>query len=270
MGKRAHTLSVIIISFNEEDRIRNCLESVKDVADEIIVVDSGSVDKTVEIAREYTDKVIVTDWPGYGPQKQRALDLATGDWVLSIDCDEVLDARMQQALHELMNQSRIAEVAFKLPWGVTLYGKRLNWGRSARAPLRLFRREGARFTMAQVHETVLVPEGKIGKLPGRLLHYTHRDFGHALEKSAKYAWLGAKKRYEAGRHGGGLFVAWLRSKWVFFHIYILRGGFLDGQVGFLVAMTYSQGSFNKYAGLWTLRRIDKMKARQEKKHLKVS
>lgn len=118
MGKRAHTLSVIIISFNEEDRIRNCLESVKDVADEIIVVDSGSVDKTVEIAREYTDKVIVTDWPGYGPQKQRALDLATGDWVLSIDCDEVLDARMQQALHELMNQSRIAEVAFKLPWGL--------------------------------------------------------------------------------------------------------------------------------------------------------
>lgn len=259
MSTRRHTLSVIIISLNEEDRIRRCLESVKDIADEIIVIDSGSTDRTVEIARAYTAKVTVTDWPGYGLQKQRALEQASCDWVLSIDCDEALDARMQQAVQDLLAQEEIPEVAFKLPWGVTLYGTRLDHGRSARAPLRLFRRAGARFTPAQVHETILVPEGRVGRLPGRLLHYTHRDFGHALEKSAKYAWLGAQKRYDAGRHGGGLFVALLRSIWVFFHIYILRRGFLDGPVGFLVAVTYSQGAFNKYAGLWTLRRMERLK-----------
>lgn len=258
MLTRPHSLSVIIISFNEADRIATCLESVKDIADEIIIVDSGSTDGTVEIARRYTEKITVTDWPGYGPQKQRALEQASGDWVLSIDCDESLDERMQQALADLLKQDTIDEVAFKLPWGVTLYGKRLDYGRSARAPLRLFRREGARFTPAQVHETILVPEGKIGKLAGRLTHYTHRDFGHSLDKSAKYAWLGAQKYYDADRHGGGLLLAWLRSKWVFFQIYILRGGFLDGPVGFLVAMTYSQGSFNKYAGLWTLRRMERL------------
>ncbi len=266
MAKHRHSLSVIIISYNEEDRIERCLESVAPVADEIIVVDSGSTDATVTIARRYTDKVFVTDWPGYGPQKQRALERATGDWVLSIDCDEALDERMQHALKALLMQIQIPQVGFKLPWAVTIYGKRLDYGRSARAPLRLFRRQGARFTADQVHETVQLPDGPIGKLPGRLLHFTHRDFGHALQKSAKYAWLGAQKRYAAGVKGGGLFVALLRSIWVFLHIYVLRGGFLDGPVGFLVAATYSQGAFNKYAGLWTLRRMDRLYGRDGRKH----
>lgn len=268
MSKLHHSLSVIIISYNEEDRIDNCLASVAEVADEIIVIDSGSDDRTVEIACRYTDKVVVTDWPGYGPQKQRALERATCDWVLSIDCDEALDEQMQLALKELLAQEHIPEVAFKLPWGVTIYGKLLDYGRSARAPLRLFRRREGRFTLDQVHETIRLGSGKVGVLSGRLLHYTHRDFGHALDKSAKYAWLGAQKNYEKKKWGGGLFVATLRAAWVFIHIYVLRGGFLDGPVGYLMAITYSQVAFNKYAGLWTLRRMDRLKKSElaEEKH----
>jgi len=152
-----------------------------------------------------------------------------------------------------MLNREVVEVGFYLPWAVTIFGKRLDYGRSARAPLRLFRREGSRFTDAQVHETVILPPGKTGKMKGRLLHFTHRDFGHTLYKNAHYAWLGAQKRYDS-RKKGGLFGATLRGILVFLQVYILRGGFLDGRVGFLMAVMYSQGAFNKYAGLWTMYR----------------
>jgi (heptosyl)LPS beta-1,4-glucosyltransferase len=253
---RAQSLGVTIITKNEADRIVPCLESVKGWADEIVVLDSGSTDDTVEIVRRYTDKVFVTDWPGYGPQKQRALERATCDWVLSIDADERLTPELRHDIDAALGPDPSC-VAYCLPWGVIVYGSLLDFGRSGRAPLRLFRREGTRFTDAQVHETVVLPPGRVGRLRGRLLHDTHRDFGHALDKSAKYAWLGARKRQAAGKRGGGLPGALLRAVWVFFHIYVVRLGFLDGRPGLLVAATYSQGAFNKYAGLWALRRAER-------------
>ncbi len=255
-------LSVTVITKNEEDRLPLCLESVKDLADEIIVLDSGSSDQTVEIARQYTDQVFETDWPGYGVQKQRALEKAQGEWVLAIDADEALTPELQNEIKAMLSHD-VDEVGFYLPWAVTIFGKRLDHGRSARAPLRLFRREGSHFTADQVHETVLLPAGKTGKMKGRLLHFTHRDFGHTLYKNAHYAWLGAQKRY-AVRKKGGLFGATLRGILVFLQIYIVRGGFLDGRVGFLMAVMYSQGAFNKYAGLWTLYRIEQL-SRDEKR-----
>ncbi len=249
---RKHTLSVIVITKNEADRIETCLRSVVDIADEIIVLDSGSTDNTVELCKKYTENVEITDWPGFGKQKQRALDKAICDWVLSIDADEALDDTMVQALASLLEQATIKHSAFKLPWGVTLYGRTLRYGRSARAVLRLFKREGARYTLDEVHETVIPASGSTGKLKGYLLHYTHRDFGHGLDKAAQYAWLGAQKYHRKGKKSHGLFLALLRSIWTFFLIYILRRGFLDGSVGFIMAMTYAQVNFNKYVGLWVL------------------
>ncbi len=250
-------LSVIIIAQDESDRIARCLASVKPIASEIIVLDSGSTDDTVNVAKQFTDQVHQTDWPGYGPQKQRALSMAGGDWVLSIDADEALSPELQEEIRILL-QTVPPKIAYRLPWAVIVYGKQLDHGRSARAPLRLFRRKGARFSNDQVHEKVILPPGDVGKLNGRLHHFTHRDFGHYLEKSAKYAWLGAQKRYHAGKKGQGLTGAVFRAVLVFFQVYIIRLGFLDGRVGFLVAVMYSQGAFNKYAGLWTLRRRDRM------------
>ena len=251
--KRRQSLSVTIIARNEADRLARCLESIHGWADEIVVLDSGSTDATVEIARRFSERVQVTDWPGYGPQKQRALEQATGDWVLSIDADEEVTPELRHDIDSALDE-RPACVAYKLPWGVIVYGKLLDFGQSARAPLRLFRREGSRFTDAQVHETIEHPSGKVGRLHGRLLHYTQRDFGHALRKVAHYGWLGARKRFDAGKRGGGAFVAALRSLWVFFQIYLIRLGFLDGQPGFVTAVLYMQVSFDKYAGLWALER----------------
>ena len=250
--QRKQRLSVTIIAMNEADRIGQCLDSVAGWADEIIILDSGSSDDTVSIARRYTDQVYETDWPGYGLQKQRALEKASGDWVLSIDADEALTPELRRDIdHALNNQPEC--IAYRLPWAVTIYGYRLDFGHSGRAPLRLFQREGARFSEDQVREKVILPQGEVGKLHGRLLHYAHRDYGHASYKSAHYAWLSAQNRFDRGRKGGGLFLALLRAIWTFFVVYVIRLGFLDGRVGFLMAMIYGQNSFNKYAGLWTLR-----------------
>jgi len=250
---KPYSLSVIVITLNEADRIETCLRSVASIASEIIVLDSGSSDGTVDIARRYTDQVFETDWPGYGPQKQRALQKATGEWVLSIDADEALSPELCEEIDRTLRNNPDA-VGYKLPWAVTIFGQTLNHGRSARAPLRLFRREGSRFTNSPVHEKILLPKGEVNTLKGRLLHFTHRDFGHYLEKNRNYAWLGAQKRFSSGKKGFGLTGASLRAIWTFFQIYIIRLGFLDGRIGFLVAVMYGQGSFNKYAGLWALRR----------------
>lgn len=257
-----NTLSVTLITKNEADRVERCLDSIKDIADEIIVFDSGSTDNTVQIVRRYTDKVWETDWPGFGAQKQRALDQATMDWVLAIDADEALDEELQISLQEFLSRERNDIVAVKMKWGVTIYGKRLDYGRSARAPLRMAWREGASFSADEVHEKMLHAKGRTIQLQGRLLHFTHRNYGHAQQKNAEYAWLSAQKYFRKGRRCNSLLSAALRSIWTFILVYFIRGGILDGSVGFLVATAYARASFNKYAGLWTLTRMEKLNARE--------
>ncbi|MCH8532900.1 MAG: glycosyltransferase family 2 protein [Saccharospirillum sp.] len=252
-------LSVCLITMNEADRVERCLESIKDIADEIIVFDSGSVDDTVSIVKRYTSLVWQTDWPGFGAQRQRTLDKATGDWVLIIDADEAPDETLQNSISRLKqrNDADIEEVGFKLQWAVIRHGKRLKYGRSARAPLRLLRREGTWYHPDQVHERLNHKAGKIGKLPGYLLHFTSRDFGHALDKNAKYAWLGSQRNFARGKRNKSLALVCLRALWTFFLIYIIRGGILDGRIGFIVAMNYAMGNFNKHVGLWLLSQQEK-------------
>ena len=251
---RRHSLSITIITKDEEDRIEDCLRSVSGWADEIILFDSGSTDKTVSIAKQYTNNIYETDWPGYGKQKQRALEKATSDWVLSIDADERVTEELRNEIDELLSHDSPDFLGYKTPWAVILFNHRMDFGRSARAPLRLFKRTEAYFTNSEIHERIILSNPKsTGKLNGRLLHYTHRDFGHGLIKSANYAWLSSQKYYSENRWGGGLVGATLRATWTFILIYILRLGMLDGAAGFLSAMNYAQNSFNKYAGLWSLK-----------------
>ena len=248
--QRAVSLSVIVITKNEEEHIGACLASVAAIADEIIVVDSGSADRTVAIAREFTPHVVETDWPGFGIQKQRALARASGDWVLSIDADERVSPGLAAEINHVL--AAPSADAYCLPWAVTIYGTRLDFGRSGRAPLRLFRRDGVRFSDALVHEKILLPaDRRVRTLRGRLVHFTHRDFGHALQKGAQYAWLGAQEKHRQGKRVRSLVYPTARGLLTFVHVYLLRLGFLDGQVGFLSAVLYAQVSFNKYAGLWT-------------------
>lgn len=248
--KRTRSLSVTVITKNEADRIDACLAPVSGWADEIIVLDSGSTDNTVDIARHYAARVEVTDWPGFGPQKQRALERAQCEWVLSIDADERVTPELRAEIDFLLSGNPAA-VGYRIPWQVMSHGKVLDFGRSGRAPLRLFRREGARFTDAQVHEHVVLPAGNIGRLRGRLIHDSHRNLRHALDKFAHYAWLWAQQRHAKGRRSS-VPGAFLHGLWMFTAIYFFRLGLLDGRRGFLMAVLFAQYTFNKHAALWTL------------------
>lgn len=250
--KRLHSLSVIIICKNEVDRIRECLASVVDLADQVIVLDSGSTDGTLDIIREFNVELKVTDWPGFGRQRQRALDAATGEWILSIDADERVSPKLAKEICDLFCQEHIPFAIYRIPWHQIFLGKRMYHGRYASPQARLFKREGAQYPFAQIHETLIPPPGEVGFLEGGLVHYSYRDYCHFTEKHARYSWLLAKEKYARGE-SSGIWFAWFRGHWEFIHQYVLRGLCFDGTRGYLQARGLSQYAFNKYAGLWSLK-----------------
>lgn len=241
-------LSVIIITKNEAHNIEDCLKSVA-FADEIIVFDSGSTDSTVDICRHYTDKVFITDWPGYGAQKQRALEAATGEWVLSIDADERVTPQLkEEILSEIPHSSYDAfEISFSAEYckKTILFG---DWWNDHQAVL--FRRKNAHFVELLVHERIEI-QGKIGKLKGKIYHLTYPDLHLVLKKMNDYSSLGAKQKHLQGAKGG-ILKAIFRGFWTFMRGYVIRLGFLDGKEGFLLAISNAESTYYKYVKLMYL------------------
>ncbi len=241
-------LSVIIITKNESSHIDRCLASVS-FADEIIVLDSGSEDNTVELCRQYTDKVFETDWPGFGPQKQRALDEATGDWVFSIDADEKVSPELRAEIEQAM-QNGDAD-GFEIPRLSNYCGRAIRHGGWwPDHVLRLFRRDKGQFTPDPVHERVIVT-GSIGQLENHLLHDSFVNPAEVLDKVNSYSSLGAKKLYEKGKRTC-LAEAIIRGLWTCFRTYILKAAFLDGRQGLMLAISNGEGSYYKYVKLLDL------------------
>lgn len=236
-------LSVIIIVKNEEANLRCCLESVK-WADEVIVLDSGSTDNSIAIAKEYTDKVYSTDWQGYGIQKQRALERATGDWVLNLDGDESVTEELKQAICTAINQDKAD--AYRIPILLNFYNKPLYYSWSPKRHIRLFKRQGARYSENIVHEAVVLPpQTRVGQLKQAIQHHSFRDVSHALYKMNVYSSYSAtmRKKNRSPRFMKTVLGAW----WMFFRCYFIQGGFLEGREGFLLAVLSAQGSF--YRGI---------------------
>lgn len=237
-------LSVIIIAKNEEDNIRRCLESVK-WASEIIVLDSGSVDNTVSIAREYTNKVFETDWQGFGIQKQRALDLTTSAWVLNIDADEFVSEELKKIILDSIS-SNMAD-GYKIPIRMHFYGKALKFSASPSRHVRLFKRDGAKFSSDLVHEKIELPKNaKVLQIRSPLLHTSFRDLSHALAKLNLYSSYSANIKIKEQKKTS-LLKTILASYWMFFRCYIIQGGFLDGKPGLLFAVFSAHGSW--YRGM---------------------
>jgi hypothetical protein len=208
-------LSVIIITKNEASHIGRCLKSVS-WADEIIVLDSGSGDATVAICREYTDKVYETDWPGFGIQKQRALDKARGDWVLSIDADEVVTAELRTEIERAIKLSGYN--GFQIPRLSSYCGRQIRHGGWwPNYVLRLFCRNAGHFTDSVVHEHVIV-QGQIGQLNSPLLHDAFINLDEVLHKVNCYSSLGAKMLYQRGTHSS-LSKAIFKALWTFIRTY---------------------------------------------------
>jgi glycosyltransferase involved in cell wall biosynthesis len=244
-------LSVILIAKNEAANIRACLESVA-WANEIVVVDSGSTDETVEIAREFTGKVYLhPDWPGFGPQKNRALGYATGDWVLSIDADERVSPELHAEIDSVLNGS--GAIAYRIPRLSSFCGRFMRHsGWRPDYVLRLFRCGFARFSDDLVHEKLLV-DGAVGELHCDLLHYAFDDAEEVLHKIDMYSTAGAQKLYRQGRRAT-LAGAVARGMWSFVRTYVLRAGFLDGREGFMLAVSNAEGTYYRYVKLMLLGR----------------
>lgn len=233
-------LSVIIIAKNEEANIERCLKSVS-FADEIIVLDSGSSDNTVLIAKQYTDKVYLTDWQGYGVQKQRALTHATGDWVLNLDADESVDESLKKRIMTVMANDEAD--AFRIPIRMNFYGKPLRFSSSPKRHIRLFKREGTRYSDDIVHEKIVLPsKARIAKIKCPIHHHSFQDISHAIYKFNRYSSYSAKIKITNGKKGS-FAKAIFGSSWMFIRCYFLQRGFLDGKAGFLCAIFNAEGSF---------------------------
>ena len=243
-------LSVVIIARDEEDSIGAALESVQ-WADEVIVVDSGSADRTVEIARARGAKVLVTsDWPGFGEQKNRALEQATREWVLSLDADERVTPELRAEVaavlaangpHEAYEMARLSSYCGRFMRHGGWWPDRVT---------RLFRRGAARFSDDLVHERVVV-KGSTGRLKGHLLHRAYEDLEEVLRKIDRYSTAGARMRHERGETGS-VTRAVAHGAWAFFRTYVVRAGFLDGRHGFMLAVSNAEATYYRYVKLMFL------------------
>lgn len=243
-------LSVIIITKNEAENIRACVESIA-WADEIIVVDSGSSDKTVDICRELGASVYVHDWPGFGMQKNRALNYASHAWVLSIDADEQVTVQLRSAIQAVLDNRDGKCAAYRISRLSSYCGRFMR--HSGWYPdhiVRLFKRDAASFSEDLVHERLQV-NGKIGLLDGELLHYAYQDIEEVLDKINSYSTAGATMHARRGVRVS-LSGAVLRGIWSFVRTYFLRAGFMDGREGFMLAVSNAEGTYYRYLKLMQL------------------
>jgi glycosyltransferase involved in cell wall biosynthesis len=244
----APTLGIAIITFNAQARLAQCLASVS-FADDIVVVDGGSTDATVAIAQAHRARVIeARDWPGFGPQKNRALDALATDWVLSIDADEIVSPELAASIRAALAAPRADVYAVdRLSSFCGAWVKHSGWYPDWIA--RLFKRGAARFSDDLVHERlVLRTERPVARLDGRLMHYSYEDFEAVLRKLDAYSTAGARQRHAAGKRGG-FGIALSRGAWAFVRTYVLRRGFLDGKTGFMIALFNAQTVYYRFLKL---------------------
>jgi glycosyltransferase involved in cell wall biosynthesis len=287
------TLSVVLITYNEEANLGRTLESVRplvrDRAGEIIVVDSGSTDRTVEMAKSFGAKVVEEAWKGYAAQKNSAIQKATGDWILSLDADEELDQQLQQTLVKtleslervdalqkqtdvhLMMEGAQAELADCVEMkkagevnGIFIPRKNHFLGRWIRhgglwpdPKLRLFRRGCGRVEDRAVHETVKVTGSTALLKQGAILHHSYPTLSDYIEHMNRYSSLGAEMAVGEGRSGFSVINIAIRPWLTFVYNYFFRLGFLDGREGLLLHLYHAVYVSWKYAKAWELGRSGK-------------
>jgi len=248
------SLSVIVITKNEERNIRECLESVG-WAGEIVVVDAGSTDRTVELAKRVTPKVFVDAWKGYGAARNEALTHCVNEWVLWLDADERVTPALAGEITSVIASPAVHVVGYEVPRAAYFLGKWIkHCGWYPGHVVRLFRRGAGRFTEDKVHERLEV-DGQIGRLKSDLLHFTDPNLFHYFEKFNRYTSLAAEELL-GQRRKFRFTQLLLRPAWVFIRMYIVRRGFLDGIQGFILSLLSSFYVFVKYAKLWELSRSD--------------
>ncbi|MEA1981791.1 MAG: glycosyltransferase family 2 protein [candidate division Zixibacteria bacterium] len=247
-------ISAVIITKNEEKNITRCLESLKWV-DEIIVVDSESTDKTVEIAKSFNAKIVSPIWEGYGKAKNSGVDAACGEWILSVDADEELSEKLKVEIKEIINNSDACD-GYYLKRKTKFMGQWiLHCGWYPDYILRLFKKSKGRFDDKVIHERVIVM-GTTGKTNGELLHYSYESLEQYFEKFNRYTTISAKEEFSKGTKVG-VVKLFIKTFAAFVKHYIIKLGLLDGTVGFVISVLSAKAVFVKYSKLMELIKKEK-------------
>lgn len=245
-------LSVAIITKNEEENIRGCLQSVA-FAGQIVIVDSGSTDETLKIAKEFRCEIFSEDWRGFGPQKQSAIDKCREPWVLVLDADERIPPETADTIQSIVTDSRIQEAGFRFPRKNYFQGRWIKHAGWWPDPvIRLFRKNAGKMSDAMVHESVEV-QGTVGLLSVPIEHYTESRLSRIIQKIDRYSTLGAQASFQEGKTSSSA-GALVRACFTFVQDYFLRLGVLDGMPGLTLAVTDAVNKFFKYAKLSELNR----------------
>ena len=238
-------LSICIICKNEENKISQCLDSVS-WADEIIIVDSGSTDRTLDIAKLFTDKIYTeADWQGFGVQRQRAEEYANNDWIFAIDCDEVVSDELKIEIIDKVNQAQDDDV-FCVNRLTNFCGEFIyhsGWYPDKIA--RIYNKQKYRYNRSLVHEKLDCKKAKKTYFKGVLFHYQYDELYQYINKRNRYASLSADDKHSKGKKGS-LTKATFSAIFAFVRHYFLRLGFLDGRLGFVISVIQMQYTFNKY------------------------
>jgi len=232
----SNLLSVVIIAKNEEKFIQDAIKSAQ-FADEVLLLDSGSIDKTCEIAKKMGVRVENQVWLGFGPQKNRAVDLAANDWVFVLDSDERISSKLQSEIIATLNSpSCDGYLVARLN---NFFGKDIRTcGLYPDYSIRLFNRAKGRFNNVPVHESVQI-EGKVAKLKNHMIHLAYNNVDEFISKQRYYSALSNKKK--------NILKAVTSSCWTFFKLYFIKLGFLDGRHGYIISKIYAKYTFWKYS-----------------------
>jgi len=243
-------ISLVIITRNEADRVGRCIASAT-CADECVVVDSGSTDETVSVARSAGAKVVETDWPGFVEQKNRALAMARGEWTVSLDADETLDDEAVAALQDAITQGVDAS-GFSFRRRTRWLGYSLRFGRFGNErKVRVVRRGCGRWVGVNPHDRLEV-RGEVRRLRGTIWHTPYRNRAEHLSTIERYSWISAQQLVAAGAQATWWHL-WIRPSWSFLYAYIVRLGFLDGRPGLEVAWLGARYVHKKWHRVRTLR-----------------
>lgn len=260
-AKRATVTAALIVK-NEEKNLKVCLDSLADWVDEIVLLDSGSTDRTEEIARQYTSHFYVKEnWEGFGKQRQAAQAYVNSDYVFWIDADEVVTSELKASILEALSQQS-AKTAYSVNRKSWVFGRFITHsGWYPDRVTRLYRVNEGGYSDDLVHEKVLLKEDiATQSLQGDMTHFTYDDLHHYLVKSASYAKLSADQKQKRGKTTS-LSSASLHAFACFVKMYLIKRGFLDGKQGFLLAVLSAHSTFVKYADLWVRQQADRPDAR---------
>jgi len=250
-------LTVIVPTYNEESMLRECLESVR-FADEVFVVDSFSTDRTLEIAREFTDRIVQHEYVNSAAQKNWAIPQVKSDWIMVLDADERVTPELRARIEGILADGTPYD-GFYVRRMTIFFGKLIRhcgWHRDYL--VRLWRNGKGRYEDLEVHADVIV-DGRVGTIREHLLHDTYRSFAHYLEKFDRYSTLSANDLYKQGRKASWVNLT-IRPLWRFFRMYVVRHGFLDGKHGLLLCTLAAFSVFMKYAKLWDRQRRESLTA----------